>query len=155
MDGLVRGVGCVTLAASSLEWALGYLTHAMRLWDDAKLNDALAKPGYLWHEFDRLVTEMRPLLGDDVTALRDEVKKLREERNRLVHSVWMRADAVPGVSAGYETWHPRTDTTQPVTADDLMELADQLGQAVIEVQALTTALLDQFSSPEATESPTG
>lgn len=149
VDGLVRGVGCVTLAANCLEWTMGYLVHAVRGWDDATLNDALGQPGRVWREFDRLAQELGTLLGD-VAVLRDDIQRLRDERNQLVHSVWMQTSGVPGVPDSYETWHPRSDTAQPVTAEGLMGLAQRIGEAATEVEALTAALLER--SEESQES---
>lgn len=142
IDGLVRGVGCVALAANCLEWTMGYLVHAMRGWDDATFNAALGQPGRVWQEFDRLAQELCVLLGADMTELREDVKQLRDERNQLVHSVWMQTNGLPGVPDSYEIWHPRTETTQPVTADRLMDLAQRVGRTATDVQALTTALLE-------------
>jgi hypothetical protein len=148
VDGLVRGAGCVAISASCLDWALGYLIHAMRGWDDATLNSAMGRPGHVWQEFSRLVDELHPMLGEDLVELRDTVQRLREERHQVVHAVWMRTPGVPGVPDSYEAWHPRTDTSRPVTAEGLLELAQRLGQGCVEVQALTTALLNR-----ATEDP--
>jgi hypothetical protein len=120
----------------------------MRGWDDATLNAAMGRPGYVWQEFSRLVDELHPLLGEDLVELRETVQRLREERHQFVHAVWMRTPGVPGVPDSYEVWHPRTDTTRPVSADGLMELAQRLGQAGVQVQALTTALLDRVKEAQ-------
>lgn len=44
IDELVRGAGSVAIGASCVDWAVGYLTHAMRGWDDATLNAVMSRP---------------------------------------------------------------------------------------------------------------
>lgn len=48
MDQLVHGVGAVCVAESGLEWALAYLTHAIRGWDYTQLAKVLSTPGRAW-----------------------------------------------------------------------------------------------------------
>jgi hypothetical protein len=116
----------------------------MRGWDDTQLNAAMAQPGRVWQEFDRLVQPLRPLLGDDLAVLRNDIQRLREERNHLVHSVWMRTADVPVGLYRFVDARSRSCPAHPVTADGLMDLARRIGHTARKVQELTTALLYRF-----------
>jgi hypothetical protein len=142
MDQLVNGVGCVCMSAAGLEWSLGYLVHAMHGWDDETLAKMMGPPGKVWMEFDKLCTERLQPLGPDVEELRSTVESLRRERNQIVHSVWLLSEAASD-SPVVELWHPRSDATRTVVAEDLFDLANRIASAAAEVQGLTMAILER------------
>jgi hypothetical protein len=142
-EALIRGVGHVTLAASSLEWTMSYFTAVIcRRRNEETLNQKMARCGHTWEVFDRLVDELSPAIGDGLTALRDDIQRLRDERNQFVRSVWIRLTRIPDVLDNDEIWHPRTDAFRPVNAKELVDLAHRLGRAATELHVLTTALLN-------------
>jgi hypothetical protein len=144
---LVSGVGQVTMAASSLEWALTYLTGLIDLWGDEQHRNVLQSPGRPLSEFTKLTVRLEALCGhspsftlvaDGARLLCDDAKRLLAERNRVVHSVWLAQAATDG-QLFYEAWHARSDTTTPVVPDELDALAKALVNCVAEAHGFAGA----------------
>ena len=148
MDGLVKGVGLVCIGAGMLERSLVYLAHIVEGWDDAKIASVLGKPGGPLAAFRKIAPSLEQLLGPDVATLLGDIERCLGDRNRVVHSVMMLDGSLAGTPV-YEAWHARTDQTNPVSPEELVDLAQELALCTVQAGAVAEGVLDlgqRFSS---------
>jgi hypothetical protein len=139
-DAVVRGVGQVCIAASSLEWSMAYCSSVLRCAGDAWFISVYAAPGRTRTEFRKLMRDVAAKSPEQLAnaeRLLADAENLLNRRNRVVHSV-VASERDPD-SRFYDAWHAKADTVWPVDPAELRSLAEDLGRCASEIDDFGTA----------------
>lgn len=139
LDQLIRGVGQVCIAASMLEAELALLALTLDNWSDEKYREVLSRTGQALREYGDLVPRLEAFgFGPDARKLFEDTQRLLRARNRVVHSVMM-IEVKADNEEFYEAWNARGDETWEVHPAELVKLAEDLTQLVVEADAFAYA----------------
>ena len=140
LDAVVRGVGEVCIAASSLEWSMAYCASVVRCEGDAWFIGVYAASGQTRKEFRNLMLDVAarfPEHRPNSERLLADAEDLLNRRNRVVHSA-VASERDPS-SRFYEAWHAKTDTLWPMDPVELRNLAHDLDRCAREIDDFGTA----------------
>lgn len=140
LDAVVRGVGQICIAASSLEWSMAYCASVVRCAGDAWFISVYAAPGRTRDEFRKLMRDVAarfPEQQANSERLLADAEDLLNRRNRVVHSA-VASERDPD-SRFYEAWHAKTDTVWPIDPAELRNLAQNLDRCAREIDDFGTA----------------
>lgn len=143
-DAIIRGVGEVCIAASSLEWSLTYLTSVLWRKGDAWFVAVFSRPGQTLPTFAKFVRSLKtlaPELQPQAERILADANRLIMQRHRVVHSV-MVGELEPGTRV-FEAWHAKSGTIWPVEAADLNRLAADLKQCAAQADDFGTEWEDR------------
>ncbi|MGW2550673.1 hypothetical protein [Streptomyces sp. NPDC001635] len=124
----LEAVGRVTIAGTELDMSLRHLLSTITR-ESTLIHYANAAGTDKLLQLCRLALTAGPVAPEDVPAIAaclDRANRIRERRNRIVHSLFLPTDSDDGINA----WKPQSRsigyTATPVTVEEMEDLADEV-----------------------------